>query len=144
MLLFFDVGGLIVAGSLFIAAPLAMAALAGGVTNLLAEPRDALLEDVPGEGGIGGGWSLFRVGAPLSWPLKDGGQCDDIKQLGVHPAPTRQRLIDLARLIAIARKQSCLERPAQIFCREQRQQEGAHELAVSQPDTGMRIAALEG
>jgi hypothetical protein len=46
LLLFFDIGRLIVVGGLFVATPLAVTPLAGCTANLLAEARNTLLQEV--------------------------------------------------------------------------------------------------
>jgi hypothetical protein len=104
LLLLFNIGCLIVAGSLFVAAPLALSPLAGRVTDLLGEARNALLKDVAGEIGISGGLGFAGAGARLAWPFKDGCQRDDIKQVGIEAAPAWQRIVNLTWLIAIAGK----------------------------------------
>ena len=46
LLFFFNIGGLIVAGGLFVAAPLAVARLAGRMANLPPETRNALFQEM--------------------------------------------------------------------------------------------------
>ena len=75
-------------------------------------------------------------------PLEDRGQRDHIQQIGVHPLPERQGLVKLAGSYPSRAKRVAWSGQLK-FGRRQRQQKRAHELAVSQPDTGMRIAALE-
>jgi len=68
----------------------------------------------------------------------------DERAQGCHPAAAKWKVrIQVGRLVTVTALDGCREGPAQIAIRSQRQQKGANELAVGEPDGISRLALVE-
>lgn len=139
-------GRLIVSRRLRVGTPAAGRFGSGGFVKLLPETRNALVQDVGDQVRIRRRWIRIRPGSRsfAAATFKECGERDDVEQVGIETLPWPKCLIEGTWLIAIARKQSGLERPAQELFGQQGKQECADKLAVGEPDIRLRIAPFEG